>query len=209
MRTILLTPPVARIVPDGVFDAFGWCPSDTLEWGEPASRSMATLAEEPLTLENPPRMIFVMKRELAFLPRELARLHAPRSGLTDEWALAPYGIDDATDELWAKRVRPGDAFWLATDSLRGLFWGLHDWAHFHNHGPFTMRAWTELQCDAAALAWLWLNREQIALTPDDWEELRLAAIRNAALRFDDEGATFDARLLAGPRAQELAVREGG
>ena len=31
----LATPPVLRVVPDGVFDAFGWCDSDALEWRAP------------------------------------------------------------------------------------------------------------------------------------------------------------------------------
>ena len=105
-------------------------------------------------------MVFVLHGRSDFLPRELARLHAFGLGLADEEALAPWGIDDATDGLYAHRVRPRDALWLAADNLNALFWGLHDWAHFHNHGPFEQRAWTELQCDASALAWLWKNRER-------------------------------------------------
>ena len=85
-----------------------------------------------------------------FLPRELARLHAFGYGLEEEWALAPYAIDDATDLLFEKRTTPNGTLWLAADGLRALAWGLHDWAHFHNHGPFEERAWTELQCDASA-----------------------------------------------------------
>ena len=157
----LATPPVARLVPDGVFDAFAWCESDELEWRAPdASWDDAT----PIAGSDTARMVFVTRPGAApFLPRELACLHAFGLGLTDEDALAPWAIDDATDELYAHRVRPGDALWLAADNLNALFWGLHDWAHFHNHGPFEQRAWTELQCDAAALAWTWANREAIGL----------------------------------------------
>ena len=181
--TILETRPIPRVAPDGVFDAFGWCRSSTLEWRAPEGWSK----DPHLTADNPPRMVFVMKTDLPFLPRELARLHAPGLGLADEWALAPYGIDDATDELHGRRVTPGDALWLAADSLAGLFWGLHDWAHFHNHGPFTQRAWTELQCDAAALAWLWANREALGLEPRDWAKLHEDATRIGTARFTDEG----------------------
>ena len=183
MRTILETPPIPRVVPDGVFDGFGWQASDTLEWRSPGRIAM----DGPLTDDNPPRMIFVMKADAAFLPRELARLHAPGLGLDLEWALAPYAIDDATDELHARRVVPGDLLWLAADSLSGLFWGLHDWAHFHNHGPFTERAWTELQCDASALAWLWKNRQAVGLERRHWDALRDSVARIGGERFVLEG----------------------
>ena len=136
MRTILQTRPIPCIVPEGVFDAYGWSSSDVLEWRAPHGWSR----DGRVTADNPARMVFVMKSELLFLPRELARMHVPGLGLSEEWALAPYGIDDATDELYAHRVSPGDALWLAADSLAGVFWGLHDWAHFHSHGSFTERA---------------------------------------------------------------------
>jgi hypothetical protein len=184
--TRLETPPVPRVVPDGVFDAFGWRASTTLEWRAPtATRTWSR--DVRLTADNPPHMVFVMKTALPFLPRELARLHAPGLGLRDEWALAPYGIDDATDALHAHDVTPCDALWLAADSLAGLFWGLHDWAHFHNHGPFTQRAWTELQCDVTALAWLWANREVLGLDATEWSALREDAARIGAARFVEEG----------------------
>jgi hypothetical protein len=185
VRTILETPPIPRIVPADVFDAFGWCTSGSLEWRAPDTPAL----ERPLarvTTTNPARMVFVMKRELSFLPRELARLHVPGLGLDAEWALAPYGIDDATDGLYARRVPPADALCLATDSVPGLFWGLHDWAHFHSHGSFEQRAWTELQCDASALAWLWLNRAKIALDAPGWAEIRDDVERIAAARFTEE-----------------------
>ena len=102
--------------------------------------------------------------ERAWIPRELARLHAFGLGLGDEEALAPWAIDDATDGLHARRCRPREVFWLAADNMNALFWGLHDWAHFHNHGPFVERAENELQCDVAALAWMWRNRDAIGIS---------------------------------------------
>jgi hypothetical protein len=186
----LRTPAIARIVPDGVFDAFGWCVSDELEVGSPAEGALDL--ETPITAANPPGMVFVMRSEAgAFLPRELASLHMERMGLTTEWALAPWGIDDATDLLYAHRARPRDMLWLATRSLAGLFWGLHDWAHFHNHGPFEQRGWTELQCDAAALAWLWANRGTLGLSEAGWERARRGVAGVGAARFAEEGGRFE------------------
>ena len=183
MRTILQTPPVPRIAPPTVFDAFGWCDSDVLEWRAPYECALVG----PVTPDNPPRMVFVLKQEALFLPRELARYHVPGFGFEDEWALAPYGIDDATDELFSHRMRPGDALLLATDSLAGLFWGLHDWAHFHNHGSFVERAWTELQCDFAALRWLWLNRHKLTLDDACLSSVSLGVREIGVQRFADEG----------------------
>lgn len=182
---LLHTPPLPRIAPDGVFDAFGWCPSDTLEWRRPQP---GWDTGTPIDGSDPARMVFVL-REAAppSLPRELARLHAFGLGLEDELALAPYGIDDATDGLFEARVRPRDALWLAADNLNALFWGLHDWAHFHNHGPFTQRAWTELQCDGAALFWLWHNREIAGLDEATWERARGEVAALMATRFAAEG----------------------
>src|SRR5258708_10578693 len=94
----LSTPPISRIVPDGVVDAFGWCDSDVLErLRRPPAGSVAALdTTTPLTAQNPARMVFVMREECTFLPREMAALHLPGMGFEDEWALAPYAIDDAT-----------------------------------------------------------------------------------------------------------------
>jgi hypothetical protein len=189
-------------VPDGVFDAFGWCASRQLVWQRPDSWSKG----EPMTADNPARTVFVLLMDLPFLPRELARLHVPGLGLDGEWALAPYGIDDATDELYAHRTPPEEALWLATDSLRGLYWGLHDWAHFHNHGPFVLRAWTELQCDVTALAWLWLNRDMVGVEPGEWEGLRAAAMTLSVARFGAEGIAFQPRELGAERVQALVAR---
>lgn len=128
--------------------------------------------QSPVTADNPPRMVFVVADACPVsLPTELGTLHMP--GLpADSRVLAPWAIDEATDGLFAARCVPEEVFSLATDSLRGLFWGLHDWAHFHSHGPFERVAETELQCDVAALVWLWDNRALIDLTRD--ELLRLA-----------------------------------
>jgi hypothetical protein len=199
----LATPPVVRLVPDGVFDGFGWCKSLHLGWRRPAG---ALEHDTPVTSANPPGMVFVLHGDAApFLPRELARLHVAGLGLADEWALAPWAIDDATDLLYQHRAPPGEAMGLATGSIAGLFWGLHDWAHFHNHGPFDERAWTELQCDAAALAWMWANRAAIGIGEDEWERVRRAVVGIGAERFAAEGAAIDEAILAGERVKTLVA----
>jgi hypothetical protein len=190
-----------QLAPAGVFDAFGWCESDALEWRRPSTQwDTAT----PLDGSDPARMVFVLRSgQGTFLPRELARLHAPGLGLTEEQALAPWAIDDATDELYARRVRPSSAMWLAADNLNALFWGLHDWAHFHNHGPFEQRAWTELQCDASALAWLWQNRDHVSLDLACWVRLREQVEKLSAQRFASEGLHFERELLDAARLRGL------
>lgn len=198
----LRTPPIPRRVPDGVFDAYGWCASDALEWRSPPG---AWDASTPVDGGDPARMVFVFRPGAApFLPRELAQVHAFGLGLTDEEALAPWAIDDATDELWAHRVAPSQALWLAADNLNALFWGLHDWAHFHNHGPFEQRAWTELQCDSAALAWLWTNRAAIPVRDAEWERVRRDVVALARGRFAAEGRVLDEALLDARSLQALA-----
>jgi hypothetical protein len=191
-------------VPAGVFDAFGWCASDVLEW-----RAARWDTATPIDGADPARMVFDVRPGAAeFLPREPAFAHAFGLGLTDEDALAPWAIDDATDLLYARRVRPGDALWLAADNLNALFWGLHDWAHFHNHGPFVQRAWTELQCDAAALVWLWINREAVTLDGATWERVRREVAAVSSGRFASEGVSLPLPLedgaLAAERLQDLA-----
>jgi hypothetical protein len=154
-------------------------------------------------------MAFVLRRECAFLPRELARLHVPGLDLKGEWSLAPYAIDDASDELWSRRERPTEWLWLATETLPGLVWGLHDWAHFHNHGPFEERAWTELQCDTAALVWLWINRAVAGVSEDEWGKKRREVAAVARERFEEEGKCFDASFVEGcleaDRLRQLAA----
>jgi hypothetical protein len=150
-------PPIPCIVSAETFDfdGFGWCASTTLAVRMSSSLSHA----EPVTGENPGEMLFLLRGEALFLPKELAYLHladlSPEA--RGEWSLAPYAIDDATDELFARKLSPAPWMTLVTRSVRGLFWGLHDWSHFHNHGPFTNIPETELQCDVAALHWMRLN----------------------------------------------------
>lgn len=204
---MLDVPPLPCVVRGGVFDAWGWCESDILEWRTPLSyleRSAATAIE--IRGDNPPGLAFVMRdgsRASALsLPSELARLHAFGYGLGEELALAPYGIDDATDRLYEHRARPHDVFWLAASSLEALVWGLHDWAHFHNHGPFDEPAMTELQCDLVALAWLRGNAARIGLGGESLARIARDLSALARARFEDEAASPPAReldaLFAGP-----------
>jgi len=188
---MLETPPVPLVVRSGVFDAFGWCASSRLEWRRPEGRWDAS---SPIDGSDPARMVFVMRREVDFLPKELARVHAYGLGLEDEWALAPYGIDDATDQLFERNVVPGDLLWLAADNLNAVYWGLHDWAHFHNHGPFVERAENELQCDVAALAWMWKNREALEVDEAAWLGVERAIAKTSAERFAAEGRPWDGKL---------------
>jgi hypothetical protein len=168
---MLDVPPMPRVVPERVFDAWSWCESDIIEWRRPEGSNFLGAEHKAINSENPAGLAFVMHEECSFLPRELARLHAFGYGLDEEFALAPWAIDDATDLLYEKRRRPRDVFWLAANTLEALVWGLHDWAHFHNHGPFEEQAMTELQCDLLALAWLRGNAERIGI-----DERRLDAV---------------------------------
>jgi hypothetical protein len=183
-------------VAEGVFDAFGHARLKDLEWRRPggsAGKPQAPFDKStPIDGANPERMVFVMRAECTFLPRELAYLHALGMGLSDEWCLAPYGIDDATDAFFERKLSPRDHLWLSADNLNALLWGLHDWAHFHNHGPFEERAMTELQCDVSALAWLTLNREAIGLDEQDLERVTKELRQISRGRFEAEGKTFDA-----------------
>lgn len=173
-----------RVVRDGVFDAWSWCASDVLDWRTPLARGSFDLARR-IDATNPAGLAFVMHAECTFLPRELARLHVPGYGLGDELALAPYAIDDATDLLYERRVRPRDVFWLAASSLDALVWGLHDWAHFHNHGPFDDPPTTELQCDLVALAWIRLNAERIGLDDAAVDRVRAELVALSRSRFTE------------------------
>jgi hypothetical protein len=124
-----------------------------------------------------------------FLPKELARLHAFGLDLTDEWALAPYAIDDGTDQLFERQVEPTRLLWLAADNANALYWGLHDWSHFHNHGPFEERAWTEAQCDLAALAWMQHNRFIVPMDDGAIGDVVKQVSILARDRFEAEGKT--------------------
>jgi len=171
-----------------VFDAWAWCASDVLSWRRPANAARDLDKSMAVDAENPPELAFVCHDDAtsSFLPRELARLHARGYGLEEQWALAPWAIDDATDLLYERRVRPRDVFWVAAPTLRALVWGLHDWVHFHNHGPFEEPALTELQCDLIALAWLRQNREAIGLDDGDLERVARELARLSETRFESE-----------------------
>lgn len=200
----LRVPPIPCIVHDSVFDAFGWCTSDTLTWV--SADGLGDRA--PPGTENPPGLGFVLQPpEVDFLPAELAALHLPRVPLPDgARMLAPWAIDDATDLLYETRTRPRAALLLATTSLAALFWGLHDWAHFHAHGPFEERAATELQCDATALVWLRLNAELVGLGAAAWERTRVAAVDLSRGRFAAEGLPFDPERLSAEALDALDAR---
>ncbi len=198
-RYVLSVPPIPCIVHASVFDAFGWCPSDELVWVT-RTRTPDRDGPEDLTLptsDNPPGLGFVMEQpEVDFLPTELAALHLSGVELPEgARMLAPWAIDDATDLLYETRTPPKRAFFLATTSLAALYWGLHDWAHFHSHGPFEERAATELQCDATALTWLEHNRDRLGLGRDALDALRRAVISLSHERFAAEGKPWDPRLL--------------
>jgi hypothetical protein len=193
------------VVPEA-FDAWSWCASDVLQWRAPRPSRLAARdgharpldARGAITTDNPPDLVFVMHARCDFLPRELARLHASAYGLGDEECLAPWAIDDATDLLHERRVRPRDVFWLAAPSLPALVWGLHDWVHFHNHGPFDDPPGTELQCDLVALAWLRLNAARVGIGEEVLARVTSELGTLAARRFAEAGrpAPDVARLFA-------------
>jgi hypothetical protein len=188
----LQTPPLPLLVHPSVFDGFSWAPSTRLEW-----RCLGPLLDSDVS-EDPTGMAFVFRRAVDGVPAELARLHVGRAyGLTDEQCLAPYAIDQATDELFAQRIEPTTALWLAANNVDALYWGLHDWAHFHSHGDFVERAANELQCDSAALCWLWINRAAIGLSDARCSRLRgevLDAHRDRCARLPP-GVAMDASVL--------------
>ena len=146
------------------------------------------------------RMVFVLhgRRAISCRASSRASTRSASGSSTKRRSLRGPSTTRPTS-LYAHRVRPRDALWLAADNLNALFWGLHDWAHFHNHGPFEQRAWTELQCDASALAWLWKNRARSASRSDAWERVRDEAVLLSRQRFAAEGGTFDEALLAAER----------
>jgi hypothetical protein len=172
----------------GVFDAWSWCPSDVLEVRTPRGARTSDGRWYPPRIDgdNPPGLVFVMRSECAVLPRELARLHAFGYGLEHELALAPWAIDDATDLLYEHRLRPSDVFWLAASSLEAVVWGLHDWAHFHNHGPFEQPAMTELECDRMAWVWLLRNADLLDVDRGHLARIREDLIALSRRRFADE-----------------------
>lgn len=210
-KMILHVPPIPCIVHASVFDAFAWHPSTDLEWHSASGLGPLTLP----TSDNPPALAFVIRGDDAaypFLPWELAELHVPRAGLpSGARMLAPWAIDDATDLLYETRTPPCQALYLATGSLAALYWGLHDWAHFHSHGPFEERAATELQCDVTALVWLYVNAKRIGLLDATWELTREAAVALTRERAASEGVSLDETKLSTESLRALAngLRFGG
>lgn len=186
--------PRVGVAIESVFDAWAWCESDVLEWRRPAASRQLDKASV-IDAENPAELVFVFKdgADSTFLPRELARFHAKGYELDEEWALAPYAIDDATDLLYERKVRPRDLFWVGASSLRALVWGLHDWAHFHNHGPFDEPALTELACDVVAISWLRDNRHAIGVDDDDLARvaLELAALSRSRFVAEEKAPPTD------------------
>lgn len=175
----LVTPPLPLLVSAETFDAFGWCKSTYLTWRCPTD----SIALNDFADQLPLGLAFVLHSAFDPLPTEYAWLHLGKTsahtlGLSDDRCLAPYALDDATDLFFEHRTPPADVLWIAADNLNALYWSLHDWSHFHNHGPFTDRPSTELQCDLAALSWLWLNRDTIGLPTPTWESYRAAALDN-------------------------------
>ena len=186
-----------RVVEDGVFDAWSWCESDWIDWTAGPEGHVARRRISDGT--NPSDLLFLMHAECSFLPRELAHLHA--SGI-EGWALAPWAIDDATDGFYEHRVRPRDVLRLHAPSIPALVWGLHDWAHFHNHGPFDDPPMTELQCDLVALAWIRANADALGLGNGDIASIRddLASLARGR---------FEGRLAPEPLLSLFSASENG
>lgn len=180
MRSLALaTPALPCLVAPETFDGFSWCASDALELRCPDDALTLNALDDALPLG----MAFVFREPFEALPSEFAWLHTGRAqaraiGLGDERCLAPWALDDATDTLYAHRRAPGSLLWLAADNINAVYWALHDWSHFHNHGSFDDRPSTEYQCDAAALVWLWINRHLLPLPEAHWEALRASALLN-------------------------------
>jgi len=186
-----------RVVADDVFDAWAWCESDVVVWqrssdficvGSLRGSGDARL-HQAIDGSNPPGLVFVVHDapRASFLPRELARLHTSAHGFDAEEALAPWAIDDATDLFYEHRTRPRDALYIAADTLAALTWGLHDWVHFHNHGPFDDPPSTELQCDLVAMEWLRLNQARIGATAEDLGVIARDLAALSGRRFSEAG----------------------
>ena len=190
----LATPPVPLVAAEAaqVFDAHAWCASRDLEWRCPEGHWDPST---PIDGSNPARMVFVVRREAseraAFLPRELARLHAFGLGLTDEEALAPWAIDDATDELYARRLEPRDALLArGRQPQRALL------------GPARLGALPQprpLRADAARVDRAPVRRDRPRLALDATERLGVRSGRVGAARRQVE-ALCRARFVAERRA---------
>jgi hypothetical protein len=185
---VLQTPPVACIVPENVFDGFGWCASASLRVRSAQAQLRCGAADiDALTSDNPAGMLFIVHGACPQdLPLESAEGHTSHAALNAAQVLAPWAIDDATDSLFATRTAPHSVLSLWTRDFAGLYWGLHDWSHFHNHGPFEARAWTELQCDFAALCWVHANRTVLDVAEGVGTQLAQRVIALSEARFQAE-----------------------
>ena len=184
MRCTLAVPPCPNLAPEGVFDAYAWCASDTLSVLAPDG---GIAPGRPLSGDNPPGFAFVFHGPQFGLPAEPGELHLPGLLPAGSMVLAPYAIDEATDGLYEQMIAPNAVFSLAVVRFDALYWALHDWCHFHNHGPFVQRAWTELCCDATALTWLNINARLVGLQAHEQDELARAVHKLCTQRFADEG----------------------
>lgn len=183
MRLTLSVPPTPNMVPEGVFDAHGWCASKALHVHLPDA-GLSSGAD--ITENNPSGFAFVFHGPTHGLPAEPGELHVPGLLTPGDMILAPYAIDDATDGLYAKRLAPSEVLSLAVTRFDALYWALHDWCHFHNHGPFEQRAWTELQCDITALQWLRQNARGIALQEEQYAHIARQVGALCTKRFEAE-----------------------
>ena len=116
-------------------------------------------------------------------------LHAFGLGLDDEEALAPWAIDDATDELYAHarraarrpvaRGRQPERALLGAPRLGAL--SPPRARSSSGRGPSS-------SATPAALAWLWANRDAVPLERRCWERLRGEALALSRTRFAAERA---------------------
>lgn len=196
----LSTGPVSRLVDAAVLPDHEWA---TPRWLDVTFPDVFD-RKERVTADNPPRMLFVLSPTCAVeLPSESGILHM-RELDADSRVLAPWAIDDATDRLFLASTAPEPIMSLATDSLRGLFWGLHDWAHFHSHGPFERIAETELQCDVAALVWLWEARATFLVDESTYARIVADVLALWQQRFSAEARAHD----PAPALEYLVARAG-
>ena len=60
-----------------------------------------------------------------------------------------------------------------------------------------------MQCDASALVWLWLNRDVLGLSADEWERRRAQLLGVSRERFVGEGLVLDESFYDGARLRGL------
>ncbi len=200
----LSTCPVSRFVDSAVLPHFEWAPPRWLDVLLPAT---GLDTRDAVTADNPARMLFVVANDTSLLlPTEAGCGHW-RALPDGARVLAPWAIDDATDAFFEARTAPEEVLTLATDSLRGVFWGLHDWAHFHSHGPFERVAETELQCDVAALVWLGDNRLVLDLDLDALARVTRDVLALWQVRYAAEARVLEAQAALAYLAQRTGVAQ--